>query len=534
MSFSTINENLSEQIYNFKEFIIKYKTPIICSFIFSLICFGFMLTNNSLTIDEETWINSTNTNNTWLWLMQGRFGIFLIDKIISPNGSYVPFLWDFLSVCIWNFTGICFLFCISIFYSKFNKFSSFMFFSYFSSLPLVVGEILSYSMFNLQQSLAMLLMAISVFYIYTYFNFKHNKYIIISSLLLFISISIYQAFMVIYIVMIISYALIFSLKLNCNSDNTQLVIMNIIKAILAFLLGIFAYFFINKIITTYVAPDPNNYLSGYIGWNKGKNNFHVILTTFHYIEKILFGDSAVYGGKVILTVTCLFFIYLIFYLINEKSKKITNKYIVLILSILLLISPFSLSIVLGTSGINGRTYIALPLAGAIELLLVINTSAKIKIIKPIVTTITIFILLFNSMYMNRLFYDSFMVYQFDTNVANEIIHDIGVSGYDYRNIPIIFIGMHNVNSKIFSNTSGSTGGSFFSWDDGNNIRITNFLISKGYSVIIPTKNQIKYAYDNSNDLPNWPSKYSIKKLNNCIVVKLSTPTKLWFKVNDIN
>lgn len=76
MFFSIISENLSEQIDSFKEFIIKYKIPIICSFIFSLICFGFMLTNHSLTIDEETWINSNSTINTRLWLMQGRFGIF--------------------------------------------------------------------------------------------------------------------------------------------------------------------------------------------------------------------------------------------------------------------------------------------------------------------------------------------------------------------------------------------------------------------------------------------------------------------------
>ncbi|WP_026882808.1 glucosyltransferase domain-containing protein [Clostridium akagii] len=527
MDFLVISENISEQIRNFKEFIVEYKIPIICSLIFSLICFGFMLTNHSLTIDEETWINSSDPSNIRLWLMQGRFGVFLIDKVISPTGNYIPFLWDFLSVLIWNFSGVCFLFCISMFYTKFNKFSSFVFCSYFSSLPLVVGEILSYSMFNLQQSLGMLLMSISVLFIYTYFKFRHEKYIIISSILLFVSISIYQAFVVVYIVMIIAYVLIFGLIHNYNKQ----ILINIIKAIFAFIFGVLSYYLINKIITKFIAPDPGNYLTGYIGWNRGKSNIHVMLTTLHYVEKILFGDSAVYGGKVILVVTCLFFIYSIFSFIN--TKKIINKSINCVLAILLLISPFMLSIVLGTSGITGRTYIALPLAGAIELLLVNNQTIKIRIINPIVIMASVLILFFNSMYMNRLFYDSYMVYQFDTNVGNEIIHDIGIDGYAYNSVPIVFIGMHDVDRKIISNTSGSTGGSFFSWDDGNNTRIINFLRSEGYGVIMPSTSQIKYAYDNSKNLINWPSRYSIKELNGCIVVKLSTPSSTWMSVNGV-
>lgn len=529
MSLSVINEDLSKQIKNFKEFIVEYKIPIICSFIFTLICFGFMLTNHSLTIDEETWINSNATSNTWLWLVQGRFGIFLIDKVISPTGNYIPFLWDFLSVVIWNFSGVCFLFCISMVYTKFNKFSSFVFCAYFSSLPLVVGEILSYSMFNLQQSLGMLFMAISVLCIYTYFKVKHNKYIIISWVLLFSSISIYQAFTVVYIVMIIAYSLFFVLK--HDYIHTKQVIHNITKALLVLICSVLTYYLINKIITTYIAPDPGNYLSGYIGWNKRGNNIHVILTTLHYVEKILFGDSAVYGGKVILVVTCLFLVYSIFSFIN--AKKIIEKSMICILSILLLISPFTLSMVLGTSGINGRTYLALPLAGAIQLLLVNNQMIKIRIIKPVVTIVTVFLLLLNSMYMNRLFYNSFMVYQFDSNVGNEIIHDIGVDGYNYSNTPLVFLGMHDVDRKIFSSNSGSTGGSFFSWDDGNNARIINLLKSEGYDVIMPSTSQIKYSYDNSNDLKNWPSRYSIKEINGCIVIKLSKPSPTWISVNGV-
>ncbi|WP_066022395.1 glucosyltransferase domain-containing protein [Clostridium sp. CT7] len=525
MSFTV---SVNKQIEDFKKFISKYKIPIIYSFIFSLICFGFMLTNHSLTIDEETWINGNNLGGIKLWLMQGRFGIFLLDKIISPSGTYVPFLWDFLSILIWHFSGVCFLYCISTIYPKFSKFSFFTFCAYFSSLPLVVGELLSYSMFNLQQSLGMLFMAISTFFIYNYFNTNKKKHIVASSIFLFTATSIYQSFSVIYIIVIVSYALIYILKSDCV--NIKKIITKIIKSILAFWAGVSLYYIINKFITTYIAPDSGNYLSGYIGWDKGKSNIHVLLTTFHYIEKILLGDSAVYGGRVLLVITVLFSMYSIFSFIN--AKKAYNKFMICILSIMLLVCPFILSIILGTSGIDGRTYVSLPLAGAIELFLIINETSKIKIARQVVIIAVICILFLNSMYMNRLFYDSFVVYQYDTNIGNEIIHDIGTYGYDYKNTPIVFIGMHDINRKIIS-SSGSTGGSFFSWDDGNNVRITNFLKSKGYSVIMPATDQIKAAYNSSKGLQNWPNRNSIKKIQNCIIVKLSDPSQTWMSVNGV-
>lgn len=521
------NKNISEQIDNFKDFLVKYKIPIICSFIFSFICFGFMLTNHSLTIDEETWINSSDTGNTWLWLRQGRFGIFLIDQLLAPAGNYTPFLWDFLSVLIWNFSGICFLFCISMFYQKFNKFSLFVFCAYFSSLPFVVGEILAYSMFNFQQSLAMLCMAISVFFTYNYFTVKRTKFLIISSILLFISISFYQAFMVLYIVMIIAYGLIAALKHN----NTNIIITNMVKATVSFLLGVLAYYVVNKVITTFIAPDSGNYLSAYVGWNKGNSSLDVIRRALINVKIVLFGDPVVYGGKVIFTVTCLFLIYSI--ISSIITKGIIRKVIIIIMSILLLISPFALSISLGTASLIGRTYLALPLAGAIELFLVNNLFNKKGIFKSIITIVTVFILLFNSMYMNRLFYDSFIVYQYDRTVGNQIMHDIGMQGFDYNGKPIIFIGKHDINRKIISASSGSNGGSFFSWDDGNNTRIINFLRSEGYDTSMPSPSQIRYGYGNSKDLLNWPNKNSIKELNGCIVVKLSDVTQVWLHVNGI-
>jgi hypothetical protein len=249
------------------------------------------------------------------------------------------------------------------------------------------------------------------------------------------------------------------------------------------------------------------------------------------IKNILLGSSLVYGGKAIFIVTCLFILYSVVLFIYNKG--IIKRLLILILTISLLLSPFALSIVLGTRSIVGRTYIALSLAGAIELFLINNMPVSNKITKKVVAVITCFVLLLNAMFMNRLFYDSYIVYQYDRTVGNQIMHDIAVKGYNFKDKPVVFIGMHDIDRKTVSAQSGSTGGSFFSWDDGNNHRIINFLKSEGYGVFMASKKQIRDGYETSKSMPHWPNKDSIKETDEYIIVKLSNPSNVWLIVNGV-
>lgn len=65
------------------EFVKKYKTSIFLSVLFSLLCFGFMLTHFTITIDEESWILSARDETMWLY--QGRFIIWLFDLIFTEG-----------------------------------------------------------------------------------------------------------------------------------------------------------------------------------------------------------------------------------------------------------------------------------------------------------------------------------------------------------------------------------------------------------------------------------------------------------------
>ena len=82
-----------------KSFLYENRWGLILSFCFTLICYGFMLTHYTLTIDEETWIcNSDPALIQKIWMLQGRFGLYLFDAVFTPLGRYVPFAWDFFGI----------------------------------------------------------------------------------------------------------------------------------------------------------------------------------------------------------------------------------------------------------------------------------------------------------------------------------------------------------------------------------------------------------------------------------------------------
>lgn len=89
-----------------KKYIEKNKKAVIVGMIFTFICFGFMLTNFTVSIDEETWILSQK--QSVLWLQQGRFGIWLLNLLFTKGGNYAPFLWDVLAIICWNIAGVIF------------------------------------------------------------------------------------------------------------------------------------------------------------------------------------------------------------------------------------------------------------------------------------------------------------------------------------------------------------------------------------------------------------------------------------------
>ncbi|MEG2418902.1 MAG: hypothetical protein RSB35_08345, partial [Eubacterium sp.] len=66
-------------------FIEKNKRIFLLAYFFSLLAYGVLFFNRTVSIDEETWLmNSVIPNG---WIDQGRISIHLFDLLFSHNGE---------------------------------------------------------------------------------------------------------------------------------------------------------------------------------------------------------------------------------------------------------------------------------------------------------------------------------------------------------------------------------------------------------------------------------------------------------------
>ena len=135
---------------------------ILVSLVVVLAAFGVMLTCNTLAIDEEKSIIAGEEYQ--VWIAQGRFMIQLFNELFTVNGRFVPFLWDLLAVLAWFASGVIFAYSLpGIRSSKCGLFGLFWFLSYYGTLPFVVGEVLSFSMYSFQVALGAVAAAVSFY-----------------------------------------------------------------------------------------------------------------------------------------------------------------------------------------------------------------------------------------------------------------------------------------------------------------------------------------------------------------------------------
>ena len=518
---------LQETWKNFKQFCRANRTAILAAALFAVLCFGFMLTHYTLTIDEETWIQNTDPNLIQnIWMLQGRFGLYFFDRIFVPLGTYVPIVWDLVAVLLWTASGTLLAFAVAQVYDNVCPFQVFVFIGMFVSIPLVVGELLSFSMFNLQQALAMTFCALSALFLYLFLQQRKKACLYISSFLLFAATSFYQAFACVYVVVVAIY--VFSRVLQEGMQKIGLVVKDVCYSAGAFFVAVGFYFVMNEILTTCFAPGGEGYLlDGFIGWGKG-TFWDTAVRAVLNMGRIMLGVQL--AGKIALGgVTVLFLSGLVWMAVRRKGWK--NRAALLLAGGIVMISPYMMSLVLGMPTLIGRAYLGLPLALAFEMTALLREAKKIRWTHCVVVLLAVSFLLSNAYEMNRLFYNSYSTYQEDRKDSAQIIGQMTELGYDYREKPVVFIGGMGKEPREPKSPATS---SFFSYDGGNNKRIWDFLRAEGYAVQQATEAQITQCVQDAQEKPCWPAHGSIWKTEECIAVKLSEPSELWYEVNGVD
>lgn len=502
-----------------KKYIRENRIVFVGALFFSFACFSYMLVNPGISIDEETWIQIEKPFA--MWLVQGRWGIDVLNFILQDHWRYAPVLWDILAIVIWNGAGI--LLSYTFFGKEVCRVPLFFFQSYFCSLPFVLGEMFSFSMFSFQIAVGMLSVAAAFWKSVLAVESGCKKEWIQALLFLVFAFSIYQSYVCVYITAVGAY----SLKTYMKKEK------NLVKDICAWavlcIIGIGIYYLVHIILMNIVGT--TSYLTdNYVGWfDEGgliKTLFLAIANIVRVLLSIPIAGEVIYGGEVIRVVTMAFIVLVVWSIIKEPGKRCG----ILFYSLLLAAAPFALFIVLGTYKTHGRVLLGLPLAGAMEIYLIISY-LKQENLKKAAIILNAFILFLNAKNMNILFYSANVAYEHDRTIANQVMYDIKRQGYDYHNKPIVFLGMEEMD-EVGLPVSDTVGSSIFEWDDGNILRMCNFIRTEGYAVKSPDTEAVNRALKYKDSMVVWPQQGSVAEEEDIIIVLLSEPSEKWYVINN--
>ncbi|MES1181582.1 MAG: hypothetical protein ABUL44_02180, partial [Flavobacterium sp.] len=188
----------------------------------------------------------------------------------------------------------------------------------------------------------------------------------------------------------------------------------------------------------------------------------------------------------------------------------------------LLFVPFIMSFFISNGYHPPRLYLT---SGLVFAFIIVQASGYLKNEKTTVF-LTLFICLTNVYFITRLFYSNWQISNHDTEVAKNIDSQIKnkYPEFDQNADYVYFYGCLSFeeHNKFRLPDSEIFGGSLFIWDNGANYRIINLFRCNDIANYRMIDNKETYLgiKDSIKDMPVWPNKESIKKINNVVIVKL--------------
>ncbi|MFJ7736042.1 glucosyltransferase domain-containing protein [Lysinibacillus sp. NPDC097287] len=494
------------------------KKKIIWPTIFLLIlCYGYEIVNFTLSIDEEK-VNYRG-NDYAPWFVQGRIGIG-ITKLLFLNTAYIPYLTTLLAAVFMAISALIWVYIINkLSINRLSKISMVIFIGMYLALPSVNASFFSFSTYNLEIALGLIVVPMSIIYI---IRATENKKLNIlwASIFLTLAISLYQAFTTVFMlgVTIVCFLWIY---FGQKEDSKKF----IFNAIITFISSLILFYLIEKLFQLFWPS--SGYVDGFIRW--GNAPAKVIINDIYQGMYQKFFNINILDNILFFSLIAMVMI-LMLMLFNQRSSD--EKSLLVTIFLTLPILPFSLCILTGNM-MPYRTLLALPLFVAFVWFFVIYLLEKIVWVKGISVIVICLLLFVQIQSLNMIFYGDNVRYKMDENIGNVISEDILTSSRGDLSKPVVFIGAysHQSNPRIIE--FDTLGASFFEWDNGNNVRIHNFLRILGYKFLEPSAEMIEECVNeiNMDEIPNWPHEGSIIVNSEYIIVKLSEPSGSWYYVN---
>lgn len=470
------------------------------SFVLCLITYGFALSNFTITIDNEMPILPD------FGMEFGRWGQNFIRYHIFKGT--LPYFTLLFSLFIFTIAAIRFA---RLF--RFTGISAYAFCALFLTFPQISYQVV----FSIMADVAAIGILLSLFCVELFIagtqqisRVRKFYFFTLSALLLMFTLSIYQAFI---LVPIVIYLIRLLQNTFLDGFNLRTELLKVLSFGAVMFTGTVLYAISVKLIC---APIENgSYLMSFMAGNSD-NQFFNFLTIW---RKNLFG-TFYYGERTFIIAFLASIVLLFIFLINRKLFFLR---VIILIGLLLL--PFIMSALITNGYHPPRLYLTTNLVFAF---LIVYAIDHIQLQNhQIVRAGIVSILVLNIYYITNLFNAAHRIYKHDRQMAENIddvirskypdFHTTDKTVYFYGHLPYDYHNKFRLeNSEIFS-------GTFYTWDNGSNYRIINFFREADVAdyKMIETHEQLNLVKDSAATMPVWPDPKSIKKVNDIIIIKLS-------------
>lgn len=492
---------MKKEFEKIKSFFYKYKNSVIIIYVVTFLLYGFKLFNYSISIDTEYIINNYDSQ-IMAWNSIGRFSLGILKNIFLMN-PFNYYLSNLFVVILFPLAIIMLAYIINsqIKTSKLNNFKLMLF-----SLIIITSPILL-EQFNFTLQCSEVVLSFLIFDLGIYFTMKYlennKKYLLVIAIICFIeNIGCYQSFLTLIISVLVAILLLKNFDSNDKKYNKKYIIISI----LIIFFSLIGYFIVGKIVNLVYKIETTSYLKNQILWLNGISVDSVI-NLFKHICAVFVGYGIYYN--------LLYFMGIIVLLVNiVRNRK--KKFNILLL-ILLCISPFLLSIFLGSMEVV-RAQFSIPITFSIILIFMSDFGLK-KI--NVIYYLFIFInVLLQFRVSNYLLVSDYNRYNDDKRFAIQIVNSLNEKFTS--DSTIIFVGKKDNKSSLIGETMGH---SFFEWDNesvyGVNMRANGFMKTLGYEYNMPTIEQYNIAKEESKNMGIWPSADSVLEKEGFIIIRLS-------------
>ncbi len=414
----------------------KYIVPLI---IVAIAGFGYLLMHSTINVDvlsAERYFEGTEL------IAQSRLMGPIIEKIFNVM-NYSPFFVDFLAVLflISATTLFCTLFK-KIAGKKINIVAYTIFSCLFISYPLMM-EAFTYTPMSLSLALAFNFTVISLILALEYVNYNKIKNLIISTIFIWMAISLYESFATVYLMGVASVILIKILYADKEKLKLKEHIIFGIKYIIPLAIAIVFNFLITSAILSIFNIKQSS--------NSAKEISYTIIGLIRGIKYLIstviidYDISALAYLPITILLACRVISLIMGTVLSVKRKDSS----IILIMIAMNLTILSLSIIQGQSA-RYRTCQQFQLFVAVIFMIIIQITLGLNVkkwIKNSIIALTCLVIFYQVKDMYKWEYVNDLRYQKEKQDAILIGNEIE-SKYDYKNKPIVFVGDYDMPSNV--------------------------------------------------------------------------------------